>query len=152
MIYLDEKVDQLTGKRGVPDGKCCVEKRSAPKVLQEHGMKKKTARSMLWSADGDWRASKLAEERRKGGEGQECGMKSRSAHPGRRAPNPGRGALMGIEECSPRRGAPKWGTVRKECGIQYRSDNTDWGVLVGIEEPLSHAEEHGNGGIERGMK
>jgi len=24
MIYLDEKGDQLPGKRGAPDGKCCV--------------------------------------------------------------------------------------------------------------------------------
>jgi len=39
-------------------------------VLQEHRMKKKSAESMLQSANGDWGASKLAEERRKGG-GQE---------------------------------------------------------------------------------
>jgi len=40
-------------KRGAPNGKCCVEKRSEPKVLQEHGMKKQSAKSMLWSTDGD---------------------------------------------------------------------------------------------------
>jgi len=34
-------------------------------------MKKKSAKSMLRSADGDRGASKLAEERRKGGGGQE---------------------------------------------------------------------------------
>jgi len=79
-------------------------------------------------------------------------MKQRGANPGRGAPNPGREALMGIEECSPRRGAPKSGSVGKEYGIQYRSDNPDRGVQVGIEELSSHPEKHRNGGIERGMK
>jgi len=53
MIYSDENVGQLPGKRGAPDGKCCVEKRGAPKVLEECGMKKNNAECMLWSADGD---------------------------------------------------------------------------------------------------
>jgi len=66
--------------------------------------------------------------------------------------NPGRGAPMGIEECSPSGGALKRGRVGTECGIQYRSDNPDRGVLVGIGELPSQAEERGNGGIERGMK
>jgi len=43
-------------------------------VLQEHGMKKKSAKSMLQSADGDWGMSKLAEECWKGRGGPECGM------------------------------------------------------------------------------
>jgi len=68
--------------------------------------------------------AKLAEQRRKGG-GQEGGMKSRSVNLGRGAPNPGRGASMGNEECSPSGGTPKRGMVGKECGIEYRSNNPD---------------------------
>jgi len=69
-----------------------------------------------------------------------------------RSANPGRGAPMGIEECSPSGGAPKRGRVGAECGIQYRSDNPDRGALVGSGELPSQAEERRNGGIERGMK
>jgi len=47
----------------------------------------------------------------KGG-GPECGMNYWS-------PNPGGGAPLGIEECSPSGGAPKRGRVGKECGIRY---------------------------------
>jgi len=58
MIYSDEKGDQLPGKEDAPVRMCCVEKRSAQKVFEEHGMKKKNARSRLQRADGDWVAPK----------------------------------------------------------------------------------------------
>ena len=38
------------------------------------------------------------------------------------------------------------------CRIQYRSDNPDRGVPVGIEELPSPAVEHSMGGIECGKK
>jgi len=63
--YSDEKGEQPPRKRGAPDGECCVEKRSTKKVLKEHRMKK-SAKSRLRSANGDWGAPVLAEERRKG--------------------------------------------------------------------------------------
>jgi len=69
-----------------------------------------------------------------------------------RSANPGRGAPMGIEECSPSGGEPKRGRVGTECGIQYRSDNPDRGALVAIGELPSQADERGNGGIEHGTK
>jgi len=69
-----------------------------------------------------------------------------------RSTNPGRGAPMGIEECSPRVGAPKRGRVGRECRIRYSSNDPDLGALVGIRERPSQAEERGNGGIERRMK
>jgi len=43
-----------------------VEKWSAPKVLKEHGMKQKSAKSLLWSANTDGGTSKVVEERRRG--------------------------------------------------------------------------------------
>jgi len=43
------------------------ERQMGSAVLQEHGMEMKSAKSMLWSADGDWEASKLGEEQRTGG-------------------------------------------------------------------------------------
>ena len=43
-------------------------------VLQEGGMKKKSAKSMVRSANGDWGVSKQGEEHWKGG-GLEFGMK-----------------------------------------------------------------------------
>jgi len=48
-----------TRKRGTPDGKCCVEKRSAPKMLEENRMKMKCAKSRLQIADGDWTTPKV---------------------------------------------------------------------------------------------
>jgi len=75
-------------------------------------------------------------------------MRYRSANPPREAPNPGTGAPMWIEKCSPTGGAPMRGRVGTECGNQCRSHNPDGGVPVGLEKLLSQAEERGNGGIE----
>jgi len=83
--------------------------------------------------------------------GQECGKKSRSNNPGKGAPNPGRGAPMGIEEFPPSRGVPRRRRVPMECGLQYRSDDPDWGVPVGMHELLYQAEECTNGGRAPGM-
>jgi len=69
MIYSDGKGGQQPGKEEVPDGKCCVEERSAPKVLQEHREKQKSAKSMLRSSNVDWGGSTLAEEHQKRGGG-----------------------------------------------------------------------------------
>jgi len=65
-------------------------KKSTQKVLEERGMKKKSAKSRLKTADGDSEAPILVEERWKGG-CKECAMKKTST-------NPDWGAPMGIEE------------------------------------------------------
>lgn len=57
----------------------------------------------------------------------------------------------GIQECCPSRGVPKRGGG-KECGMQYRSDNSVQGVLVQIEELPFHTEKHGKGSTVHGMK
>jgi len=66
----------------------------------------------------------VEKHRQGGGGGKECIMKYRGANPGRGAPNPvrgvrnpGRGAPMRIEECAPKGGALKRGSVGKECRI-----------------------------------
>jgi hypothetical protein len=41
---------------------------------------------------------------------------------------------MGIEECFQSGAVPKRGKVGKVCGILYKSDNSDGGIPVGIEE------------------
>jgi len=59
---------------------------------------------------------------------------------------------MGIEECSPSRRSLNTESVGKKCGVQYRIESLHRGVLVGIEELPSQAEEHRNGGIECRIK
>jgi hypothetical protein len=61
-------------------------------------------------------------------------MKFRSTNPGRGAPYPDGEGPMGIEECFQSGAVPKRGKVGKVCGIHYQSDNSDGGILVGIEE------------------
>jgi len=69
-----------TRKRGAPDGKCCVEKRSAQKVLKECRMKKKSAISGLESANRDWGGPKRVEEHRNGrGSGVQNGIVERQS-------------------------------------------------------------------------
>jgi len=52
--------------------------------------------------------SNLRRSAERGG-GKECIIKKRSAKTGRGAPNRGKGAQMGIQECSPRGEAPNGG-------------------------------------------
>jgi len=106
-------------------------------VLQERGMKKKSATSMLRSANRDWGASKLAEERRKGG------VWSAEWN---------NGAPIQAEE-------HRWGLrsalsaeERRKRGGWVRSAEYNIGAPAGIEEHPSQAEERGHGGIERGLK
>jgi len=106
-------------------------------VLQEHGKKKMSAKSMLRSADGDWGASKLAQEYPK------WGVRSAEWNPG---------ALIQAEE-------HRWGwssaLPEEECrkgGGWVRSTESNIGVLVPLEEFPPQAEEHGNGGIVHRIK
>jgi len=55
-----------TRKRGAPEGECCVEKRRIQKVLEECGMKIKSAKSWLRSAVGDGGAPIVAAEHQNG--------------------------------------------------------------------------------------
>jgi len=59
---------------------------------------------------------------------------------------------MGIEECITNGAAWKRGRVGNECGFQYRSENSDQGVPVGIEEIVSRSEDRRDGGMEHGNK
>jgi hypothetical protein len=65
MIYSKEKGTSYQGQKECQMGSA---------MLQERGPNKKSAKSMLKSADGDSGESKVAEEHRKGG-GPECRTK-----------------------------------------------------------------------------
>jgi hypothetical protein len=56
--YSDETGEQQQRKQRGSDGECSVEKKSTQKVLKERRMTR-SAKSMLRSADGDWRAPYL---------------------------------------------------------------------------------------------
>jgi len=64
MIYSNEKWDQLPGKRGVQDGKCCVA--GAQNEKEECQIYAAERRWELRSVQTSGGASKLAEERRQG--------------------------------------------------------------------------------------
>jgi len=92
------------------------------KVLEEHGMNKNSIKSTLSSAA-------------RGGV-KKCEMKSSRA-------NPGRGALMGTEECLSQGRCAKKGWVKSvECVI---------GAPVEIDDLPSLAKKHGMGSIQCGM-
>ena len=53
----------------MPDGECCVEKKSTQQVLEEHQLKKKSTKSRLRCTNRDWEAPILAEECQNAGYG-----------------------------------------------------------------------------------
>jgi hypothetical protein len=130
MIYLDQKGDWLPWK---------VVHQMGSAVLQERGMRKKSAKSILQSANGDWEGSKLSEKRQKWGGGVS------SAEWNKAAPIQVEELQWGLKSAPP--AEERW----KEGGW-VRSVECNIGVPVGIKELPSQAEEHGNGRLERGMK
>ena len=76
-------------------------------------MKKKSAKSMLWSPDGIEERPNQRRSAKEGGGGPECGTKLWNANSCGRA-------LIGIEKYSLHGEALKRGRVGKLCRIQYR--------------------------------
>lgn len=101
------------------------------KWLEDREMKTNSAKSKLWSADGDCRVPKPGRSAKRGG--NFCGLKWRNT-------NTGKGALVGIEENCPSWGAPKQRVTN--CGMKYWWDYPDQGVLVGIEQLPSQVKKH----------
>jgi len=107
-----------TWKRGVPDWECCLEMRSAQRVLEDGGMKLNGAYWRLWSTDRDrWAPTRI----------EECQQGLRSANRDWGAPrlvaahrNVGWGVLIDLHKCC------KWGV---------RSAETNWAAPI---KPQGH--------------